>query len=165
MSDIRFAILTTCILVLAYIAALTVTSLERVLAYVGSTGSTSISFILPGLFYYKISDPNSILSQRLAKEDDDATSAVNSDIDDDDDDGAIDTSVGSLRSTGSGASNRSNRGKSSIFTRWRWRRKFRWDMEHISQKSLRRASLALAIYGFCVMVVCLALNLFGSIKH
>lgn len=36
---------------------MTVESLERVLAYVGSTGSTSISFILPGIFYYKISDP------------------------------------------------------------------------------------------------------------
>lgn len=50
---------------------MTVSSLDKVLAYVGSTGSTSISFILPGLFYYKISAPESIHHQRLAKEDDD----------------------------------------------------------------------------------------------
>lgn len=50
---------------------MSVASLETVLAYVGSTGSTSISFILPGLFYYKISAPDSYHHQRLAKEDDD----------------------------------------------------------------------------------------------
>lgn len=50
---------------------MTVSSLDKVLAYVGSTGSTSISFILPGLFYYKISDPESIHQHRLAKGDDD----------------------------------------------------------------------------------------------
>src|SRR5688572_25678067 len=71
MSDTRFALLTTLILTLAYITALTVDSLDRMLAFVGSTGSTSISFILPGLFYYKISDPDSIHHQRLLKEDDD----------------------------------------------------------------------------------------------
>ena len=50
---------------------MTVSSLEKVLAYVGNTGSTSISFILPGLFYYKISSPDSPLHQRLIKADDD----------------------------------------------------------------------------------------------
>lgn len=49
---------------------MTVNSLDTVLAYVGATGSTSISFILPGLFYYKISSPDSIHQQRLAKDDD-----------------------------------------------------------------------------------------------
>jgi len=57
--------------VLSYIVAMTVSSLEKVLAYVGSTGSTSISFILPGLFYYKISSPESPHHQKLMKEDDD----------------------------------------------------------------------------------------------
>lgn len=50
---------------------MTVSSLATVLAYVGSTGSTSISFILPGLFYYKISDPDSPQQQRLHKTRDD----------------------------------------------------------------------------------------------
>lgn len=71
MSETRFAFLSTVIIVLSYLVAMTVTSLEKVLAYVGSTGSTAISFILPGLFYYKISDPESLLHQKLIKEDDD----------------------------------------------------------------------------------------------
>ena len=71
MGETRFAAITTTIIVLSYIVAMTVSSLEKVLAYVGSTGSTSISFILPGLFYYKISSPDSPLHQKLMKEDDD----------------------------------------------------------------------------------------------
>ncbi|KAL8941441.1 MAG: hypothetical protein Q9216_002246 [Gyalolechia sp. 2 TL-2023] len=71
MGETRFAAITTAIIVLSYIVAMTVSSLEKVLAYVGSTGSTSISFILPGLFYYKISSPDSPYHQRLMKEDDD----------------------------------------------------------------------------------------------
>lgn len=71
MSEVRFAAITTVLIILSYIVAMTVSSLEKVLAYVGSTGSTTISFILPGLFYYKISDPNSEHHQRLMKEDDD----------------------------------------------------------------------------------------------
>ncbi|KAL9022263.1 MAG: hypothetical protein Q9185_000505 [Variospora sp. 1 TL-2023] len=71
MGETRFAAITTAIIVLSYIVAMTVSSLEKVLAYVGSTGSTSISFILPGLFYYKISTPGSPHHQRLMKEDDD----------------------------------------------------------------------------------------------
>jgi len=71
MSETRFAAITTGIIVLSYIVAMTVSSLEKVLAYVGSTGSTSISFILPGLFYYKISSPESPHHQMLLKADDD----------------------------------------------------------------------------------------------
>lgn len=71
MSDIRFAVISTVLIVLSFITAMTVSSLEKVLAYVGSTGSTTISFILPGLFYYKISDPDSPHHQRLIKDEDD----------------------------------------------------------------------------------------------
>jgi amino acid permease len=71
MSDLRFAIISTVLIVLSFITAMTVSSLEKVLAYVGSTGSTTISFILPGLFYYKISDPESAHHQRLVKDEDD----------------------------------------------------------------------------------------------
>jgi len=71
MGETRFAAITTAIIILSYIVAMTVSSLEKVLAYVGSTGSTSISFILPGLFYYKISAPDSPYHQRLMKENDD----------------------------------------------------------------------------------------------
>lgn len=84
MGDTRFAAITTTIIVLSYIVAMTVSSLEKVLAYVGSTGSTSISFILPGLFYYKISSPDSPHHQRLVKEDDEED-----DSDDGDDEGLL----------------------------------------------------------------------------
>lgn len=71
MSDTRFAVITTGILIFSYIVAMTVSSLAAVLGYVGSTGSTTISFILPGLIYYKISSPDSPHHQKLMKEDDD----------------------------------------------------------------------------------------------
>ena len=80
MGETRFAAITTAIIVLSYIVAMTVSSLEKVLAYVGSTGSTSISFILPGLFYYKISSPDSPHHQKLIKEDDDGAGLPHSRI-------------------------------------------------------------------------------------
>lgn len=101
---------------------MTVSSLDKVLAYVGSTGSTSISFILPGLFYYKISDPNSVHHQRLIKEEDD--------------DGDDEASEGLLGGQSGSQS-----------THWR-------------KTILRKLSLALAIYGLFVMMICLGTNLF-----
>ncbi|KAI8885754.1 hypothetical protein K501DRAFT_179311 [Backusella circina FSU 941] len=47
----RHFILTTFILLITLAISSSVTSLGLVLAFVGSTGSTAISFILPGLFY------------------------------------------------------------------------------------------------------------------
>jgi amino acid permease len=80
MSDYRFAIVTTILIILTFITAMTVSSLEKVLAYVGSTGSTTISFILPGLFYYKISDPDSPIHQRLVKDEDDEEEFSNTEV-------------------------------------------------------------------------------------
>ena len=129
MGETRFAAITTAIIVLSYIVAMTVSSLEKVLAYVGSTGSTSISFILPGLFYYKISSPDSPHHQRLMKEDDDEP---------DEDEGDEDVGLLGGKRLGSGP----------------WRRKL-----------LRRLSLALAIYGFVVMIVCLITNTLFVVAH
>jgi hypothetical protein len=160
MSDLRFAVITTFILTFAYMTALSVTSLDRVLAFVGSTGSTSISFILPGLFYYKISNPDSIHHQRLAKEDDDIDEDTpTSDVEDS---AALAQSTTSVRSGVSIASNASTR---SSRNSWRWRRKWRWDLEHIEHHHLRRLALALAIYGSVVMTVCLVLNIFFAVTH
>jgi hypothetical protein len=39
--------------------------LNTVLAFVGSTGSTTISFILPGLFYWKVGSALRILAPRI----------------------------------------------------------------------------------------------------
>lgn len=126
-SEARFAIITTVIIILSYVVAITVSSLSQVLAYVGATGSTSISFILPGLFFYKISAPDSPHHQRLLKTDDDEEFSAS----DDDDD------------TTSRPHNGSN-----------WRKQL-----------LRRLSLALAIYGLVVMVVCLITNTFFIVAH
>ncbi len=161
LSDLRFALLTTVILVLSYITALNVSSLDRVLAYVGSTGSTSISFILPGLFYYKISDPNSIHHQRLLKADDDADLVHPEGEDDPEPSGPalLDGSVASIHSTTGSAVGVSPR------PFWRGRRKWRWDLEHIETGLLRRLSLCLAIYGLVVMGVCLVMNIFMVVKE
>ncbi|KAK5012606.1 hypothetical protein LTR39_004065, partial [Cryomyces antarcticus] len=129
MSEVQFAAITTVIIVLSYVVAMTVSSLEKVLAYVGSTGSTSISFILPGLFYYKISSPSSPHHQRLMKEDDDEE-----DYDSDQD---------------------SNEERAD---RWLGGR-------HWRAMLLRRLSLALAVYGGVVMVVCLVTNTFLIAAH
>jgi amino acid permease len=122
-SELRFSIITTVIIILSYTVAMTVSSLDKVLAYVGSTGSTSISFILPGLFYYKISSPDSLHHQRLMKEEDEGESG--------DEEGVL--GQGGLRSDN-------------------WRRNI-----------LRKLSLALAIYGLFVMILCLGTNLFFSV--
>ncbi|PWY96399.1 hypothetical protein BO94DRAFT_552036 [Aspergillus sclerotioniger CBS 115572] len=143
MSDLRFSVITTTILVLSYIVAMTVSSLEAVLAYVGSTGSTSISFILPGLFYYKISSPDSPHHQRLMKEDDEAAEGMLSDDSNDDEDG--DESAPARPLTESGILRRGTR---------QWRRSL-----------LRKLSLALVVYGVVVMVVCLITNSLFIASH
>lgn len=157
MSDVRFAVITTFILTLSYITALSVTTLDRVLAFVGSTGSTSISFILPGLFYYKISDPDSVHHQRLAKEDDDIDESPTSDVEDS---GALAQSTQSILSNASVGSNHNQNANS-----WRWRRRWRWDLEHLEQGLLRKLSLVLAGYGMVVMTVCLIVNIFFAVAH
>ncbi|GAO16033.1 hypothetical protein UVI_02053790 [Ustilaginoidea virens] len=153
MSDTRFALLTTFILTLAYFTALSVSSLDRVLAFVGSTGSTSISFILPGLFYYKISDPDSPYHQRLLKEDDDMEGSGTSDMEE-----SAPLAESSIRALG-GSSTITNASP------WRWRRKWRWDLEHLDHGLVRRLALALAVYGVVVMVVCLIMNIFFAASH
>ena len=68
-SENRWATLTTFILISTYMVAMSVSSLEVVLAYVGATGSTAISFILPGLFYWKITQGTSEYAALATEED------------------------------------------------------------------------------------------------
>ena len=152
MSDGRFALLTTIILILAYITALSVESLDRMLAFVGSTGSTAISFILPGLFYYKISDPDSIHHQRLMKEDDDINDTGSES--DDEDTAPLARSIGSLASSPGG-----------VVAPAKSRKKWKWGFDAIEHGLLRKLSLATAIYGMVVMVVCLTMNIFFTASH
>ncbi|KAG9036330.1 hypothetical protein FRB95_009252 [Tulasnella sp. JGI-2019a] len=53
-STTKHIVLTTIIVVLGYGVAFFVNDLQMVLSFVGSTGSTTISFILPGLLYFKM---------------------------------------------------------------------------------------------------------------
>lgn len=128
MGDMRFAVISTVLIVLSFITAMSVSSLEKVLAYVGSTGSTTISFILPGLFYYKISDPDSEHHQKLVKDEDDEDEFDSADAE-----GYVMSDAHKSR---------------------HWRRGL-----------LRQLSLALAIYGACVMVTCLITNTFLVAAH
>ncbi|CAN6611065.1 vacuolar amino acid transporter 6 [Trichomonascus vanleenenianus] len=59
-----FVTITSVILALSLLVALSVDSLELMLAFVGSTGSTSISFILPGIFAYSLLGKTSDISTK-----------------------------------------------------------------------------------------------------
>ncbi|CAX43578.1 vacuolar amino acid transporter, putative [Candida dubliniensis CD36] len=50
----NFVIVTTSLLIIGYFLAISIKSFALILAIVGASGSTSISFILPGLFGYKL---------------------------------------------------------------------------------------------------------------
>jgi len=54
LSPLRHTLLTYLILVPGFTIAYFVDDLQLILSFVGSTGSTTISFILPGVFYYKL---------------------------------------------------------------------------------------------------------------
>ncbi|KAF5387351.1 hypothetical protein D9757_005793 [Collybiopsis confluens] len=68
MTSTKHTVLTLAIIVSTYTIAYLVDDLKIVLSFVGSTGSTTISFILPGLFYWKMSrgDEDSRLLNRAA---------------------------------------------------------------------------------------------------
>mmetsp|Transcript_23810 Transcript_23810/g.38363 ORF Transcript_23810/g.38363 Transcript_23810/m.38363 type:complete len:137 (-) Transcript_23810:83-493(-) len=57
----RWWIITACICILAWFISMVVTSLGLVLSVVGATGSTTISYILPGFVYYSLQREWSIL--------------------------------------------------------------------------------------------------------
>ncbi|CAG8453781.1 6244_t:CDS:2, partial [Scutellospora calospora] len=58
-SEARYIFLTVAILFSSYIISILVSKLDLVLSFVGSTGSTAVSFILPGIFYYKLHEDSS----------------------------------------------------------------------------------------------------------
>jgi hypothetical protein len=112
---------------------MTVASLDRVLAFVGSTGSTAISFILPGIFYHRMTRAGGLLPRTPedgAKDDDD-----------DDDSSVLDDDASSHVSSIDEAD--------SIVGKRRARR-----------KQIRRGlAVALVVYGAVIMVVCLTINI------
>ncbi|KAF9643712.1 hypothetical protein BDM02DRAFT_3220784 [Thelephora ganbajun] len=54
MSTLKHAVLTIAITASGFAIAYFVNDLQMVLSFVGSTGSTTVSFILPGLFFWKL---------------------------------------------------------------------------------------------------------------
>ncbi|KAF8327211.1 transmembrane amino acid transporter protein-domain-containing protein [Cantharellus anzutake] len=54
MSELKHVVLTSGIIIAGFTIAYFVDNLQMVLSFVGSTGSTTITLILPGLFYYKL---------------------------------------------------------------------------------------------------------------
>jgi hypothetical protein len=114
---------------------MTVASLDRVLAFVGSTGSTAISFILPGIFYYRMTRPGGLLPRTpedSAKDDDD----------DDDNDNASSISIDDAASL-------STVSEDSVAGKQRARRKW----------IRRNFALGLVGYGAIIMAVCLSINI------
>ncbi|KAF9163938.1 hypothetical protein DFQ27_002708 [Actinomortierella ambigua] len=65
-SELKYVIMTVAIVLFSYLIAISVTELELVLSFVGSTGSTAISFILPGLFYYKLHENERWTGRKIA---------------------------------------------------------------------------------------------------
>lgn len=140
---------------------MTVSSLEAVLAYVGSTGSTSISFILPGLFYYKISSPDNPLHQKLCKEEDDYDYEYDAGIASS---GADAERTTRRRSDASGHEENEGLLASSGFLSLGGRSLLR-RTRNVRRQLLRKLALALSIYGVVVMVTCLAMNTFFLAKR
>jgi len=66
MTPLKHTLLTTGIITSGFMIAFLVSDLQLVLSFVGSTGSTTISFILPGLMYWQLTradrNRNNVLS-------------------------------------------------------------------------------------------------------
>jgi len=67
MSPLKHILLTITIVVCGFAIAFFVDDLQMVLSFVGSTGSTTISFILPGLFYWKLSHSDPTANKSLSR--------------------------------------------------------------------------------------------------
>lgn len=67
MSPLKHTLLTVAIITSGFIIAYFVDDLQMVLSFVGSTGSTTISFILPGLFYWQLSRHDPAANKTLSK--------------------------------------------------------------------------------------------------
>ncbi|KAI9464237.1 vacuolar amino acid transporter 5 [Boletus coccyginus] len=65
MTMLKHSLLTGGILLLGFIIAYNMDNLQLVLSFVGSTGSTTVSFILPGLFFWKLSREDPRVSRLL----------------------------------------------------------------------------------------------------
>ena len=167
-TETRFAIITTAIIVCSYLVSITVQSLEAVLAYVGSTGSTSISFILPGLFYYKLSSPDSPHHQRLLKQQDDYYDGDSSDdvmSSSERDNLRHEQETGILNGTTSSTTTITSSNSNDLSSISLQKTSSRHNRRGRRRRILRHLSAALVIYGVGVMIVCLATTTFFVAAH
>ncbi|KAI0741698.1 vacuolar amino acid transporter 5 [Daedaleopsis nitida] len=67
MTPFKHTLLTVAIVASGFTVAYFVDDLKMVLSFVGSTGSTTISFILPGLFWWKLSRDDPSANKTLSK--------------------------------------------------------------------------------------------------
>jgi len=65
MTTMKHTLLTAAIVLFGFIIAYNMDDLRLVLSFVGSTGSTTISFILPGLFFWKLFKEDPRMSRSL----------------------------------------------------------------------------------------------------
>lgn len=65
-ADFRFNIVTAGFIFLSFSIALAVDDLGIVIALVGATGSTIITYVLPGSVYWKIYEDNGLTWKRIA---------------------------------------------------------------------------------------------------
>jgi amino acid permease len=65
MSKLKHSLLTTAIVFGGFVIALLVDDLQIVLSFVGATGSTTLSFILPGLFFWELTRKDATVSKTL----------------------------------------------------------------------------------------------------
>jgi len=65
-SDFKHRFITTMILVLSFLVSVTVSHLDVVLAFVGSTGSTIVSFIIPGICFWKLHENSPWTFEKIA---------------------------------------------------------------------------------------------------
>ncbi|OWB58284.1 hypothetical protein B5S28_g4296 [[Candida] boidinii] len=127
----RFLILTTLMLILSYFVAISLKSFELVLALVGATGSTAISFILPGLFGYKLLNThNEFLKSCLDKN----------------------VTIDEIENENENE-NGEHQNDHSINI-------YNYEMKILNSKYLKIASLLLSIWGIIAMFICLYATLF-----
>ncbi|KAG9313011.1 transmembrane amino acid transporter protein-domain-containing protein [Chiua virens] len=67
MPFLKHTLLTAAIVVFGFMIAYNMDNLQMVLSFVGSTGSTTISFILPGLFFWKLAKEDASISTSLRR--------------------------------------------------------------------------------------------------
>lgn len=156
-----YILITSIILFLSFILAVKAKSLEIVLAFVGATGSTAISFILPSLFAYNILkkvNTRSKYSGYVSVEGNNTSSAGNSDETNENGNG---NRVDTLQET-----NQQDQFERQVEEYHLSFYSSNFSSEQVQKMDKRRqaAALALCITGVGVLIVSLGINIWNLVK-